>query len=243
VVEDFETLVITLCWTKNLRETDIQALKTIEREILECLAALPQQNIAAVRQVRREFSRRLAQASASQILELALRLTRHSRGIRRFLAYELVQHHKLAFRSLNARSLKELGQGMDNWGAVDTFACYLSGPSWREGQASDALIQRWGRSKDRWWRRAALVSTVALNNKARGGSGDTARTLMICAMLLDDRDDMVIKALSWALRELSKRDPKSVRKFLQEHESALAPRVTREVKCKLQTGLKNPRHN
>ncbi|HUS10646.1 MAG TPA: DNA alkylation repair protein, partial [Pyrinomonadaceae bacterium] len=65
---------------------------------------------------------------------------------------------------------------------------------------------RWARSKNRWLRRTALVSTVPLNNKARGGRGDSERTLMICEMLLDDRDDMVIKALSWALRELSKRD-------------------------------------
>ena len=64
---------------------------------------------------------------------------------------------------------------------------------------------------------------------------------MICEMLVHDRDDMVIKALSWALRELSKRDADSVNNFLQKHEEALAPRVVREVKNKLQTGLKNPR--
>ena len=85
-----------------------------------------------------------------------------------------------------------------------------------------------------------MVSTVALNNKARGGDGDTGRTLMICKMLVADRDDMVVKALSWALRELSKRDPKSVRTFLREHD-VLAPRVVREVNSKLKTGLKNPR--
>lgn len=64
---------------------------------------------------------------------------------------------------------------------------------------------------------------------------------MICEMLLEDRDDMVVKALSWALRELSKRDPEAVRKFLRAHENTLAPRVAREVNSKLQTGLKNPR--
>jgi 3-methyladenine DNA glycosylase AlkD len=52
---------------------------------------------------------------------------------------------------------------------------------------------------------------------------------------------MVVKALSWALRELSKRDPDSVRKFLKEHDGKLAPRVVRDVTSKLETGLKNPR--
>jgi 3-methyladenine DNA glycosylase AlkD len=79
---------------------------------------------------------------------------------------------------------------------------------------------------------------VPLNSRARGGQGDTARTLRVCAALVDDRDDMVVKALSWALRELSKRDPQSVARFLREHESNLAPRVRREVRTKLETGRK-----
>jgi len=144
-------------------------------------------------------------------------------------------------RSLKAKSLEDLARGNDTWAEVDTFACYLAGPAWRQRQVSDSVIKRWARSPDRWKRRAAIVSTVALNNKARGGGGDTGRTVMICKMLVGDRDDMVVKALSWALRELSKRDPEAVRKFLQEHDRALAPRVVREVNSKLQTGLKNPR--
>jgi 3-methyladenine DNA glycosylase AlkD len=108
----------------------------------------------------------------------------------------------------------------------------------------DALIQRWARSPDRWWRRAALVSTVPLNNRARGSRaerGDAPRTLAICARLVADRDDIVVKALSWALRELAGHDPAAVRVFMQVHGAALAARVRREVDNKLRTGLKNPR--
>lgn len=123
---------------------------------------------------------------------------------------------------------------------MDTFAVYLSGPAWRERQAPDSLIAHWARSNDRWRRRAALVSTVPLNLRSRGGAGDADRTLAICRMLIDDRDDMVVKALSWALRELAKHDPRPVQAFLREHEDALAARVLREVRHKLTTGLKNP---
>ena len=64
---------------------------------------------------------------------------------------------------------------------------------------------------------------------------------MVCEMLVADRDDMVVKALSWALRELSKRDSDSVRSFLGKYKNVLAARVVREVNNKLKTGLKNPR--
>jgi 3-methyladenine DNA glycosylase AlkD len=60
-------------------------------------------------------------------------------------------------------------------------------------------------------------------------------------MLIRDRDDMVVKALSWALRELSKRNPLPVSSFLEQYDEQLAPRVKREVTNKLKTGLKNPR--
>ena len=216
-------------------------INDLEAEVVACISALADQKADAIRGVRREFSRRLAKAPSELVIRLALRLTRRRAASLRIVAYELVQHHKAAFASLNARLLEELGRGLDSWVAVDTFACYLSGPAWRERQISDASVRRWARSKDRWWRRAALVSTVPLNSKARGGTGDAIRTVDICAMLVKDRDDMVVKALSWALRELAKRDPQSVRGFLTEHEHELAPRVLREVNNKLVSGLKNVR--
>jgi 3-methyladenine DNA glycosylase AlkD len=65
--------------------------------------------------------------------------------------------------------------------------------------------------------------------------------LAVCRLLVGDRDDMVVKALSWALRDLIAQDPDAVRLFLEEHEDVLAARVKREVRHKLLTGLKNPR--
>jgi 3-methyladenine DNA glycosylase AlkD len=87
------------------------------------------------------------------------------------------------------------------------------------------------RSGDWCWRRA-LVATVPLR--------DSKRTLAICGMLIDDRHDLVVKALSWALRAMSKYDAKAARAFIGEHRERLAARVIREVGNKLTTGLKNP---
>lgn len=50
-----------------------------------------------------------------------------------------------------------------------------------------------------------------------------------------------VKAMSWALRELVGHDPDAVWKFLRDHAEAFAARVTREVRNKFTTGLKNPR--
>jgi 3-methyladenine DNA glycosylase AlkD len=52
---------------------------------------------------------------------------------------------------------------------------------------------------------------------------------------------MVVKALSWALRELAKRDPGAVRKYVAARKDVLPALVLREVQNKLTTGLKNPK--
>jgi len=112
---------------------------------------------------------------------------------------------------------------------VDTFACYIAGPAWQAGQIPDTSIQKWAQAADHW-RRATLVCTVPLNNKTQGGTGDADRTHAICRALVGDRHDMVVKAMSWALRELAKRNPGAVENFLREQADALAARVVREVR-------------
>jgi 3-methyladenine DNA glycosylase AlkD len=156
----------------------------------------------------------------------------------RWVAYELLYHHPGGLAALGVEEVERLGRGMDGWGSVDAFGCNVSGPAWQQGHLPDAAIRGWAASADRWWRRAALVSTVPLNLRSRGGTGDPERTLDICGRLAADRDDMVVKALSWALRALVDWDPGAVRGFLEAHDM-LAARVRREVRNKLETGRKN----
>jgi 3-methyladenine DNA glycosylase AlkD len=136
--------------------------------------------------------------------------------------------------------VERLGRGIGDWGATDAFGRYVSGPAWLHRRIADADVRRWTESPDRWWRRAALVSIVPLNLRAAGGTGDTERTLAVASRLVTDRDDVVVKALSWALRALAVHDPEAVRAFLRAHDDRVAPRVRREVTGRLETGLKTP---
>jgi 3-methyladenine DNA glycosylase AlkD len=201
------------------------------------IRALPRRDTANQRAVLRRHARALKAVSPERVMDLARRLL-YTYGYREW-AYELIASHRAAFATLDAAALEELGAGINSWDSVDVFARTLSGPAWLRGQISDDTIIRWAQSSDRWWRRAALVTTVALNMRSHGGTGDVPRTLAICRLLVADRDDMVVKAMSWALRELVVHDAAAVDRFLVEHESALAARVKREVRTKLETGLKN----
>ena len=220
---------------------DLPDSSALAQQITADLEALPDYKTETVRALRRDWSKKLHQATPEQMLSLALQLLQQDGFNYRFIAYELIHYHRPTLRSLGEPELEQLGQGLDSWYSVDTFAPYLAGPAWREGQIGDEVVQRWAASPDRWWRRAALVCTIALNTRARGGKGDTPRTLAVCRLLVADRDDMVVKAMSWALRELLIHDRQAVEAFMAEHKDVLAARVLREVNNKLTSGLKNPR--
>jgi 3-methyladenine DNA glycosylase AlkD len=63
----------------------------------------------------------------------------------------------------------------------------------------------------------------------------------VCERLVDDRDDMVIKAMSWALRVLIVWNEEEGAVFVARHQDRFASRVVREVRNKLGSGRKNGR--
>jgi len=191
-----------------------------------------------IRPIVKELNKKFKKATPEEVIIFAKKLNAKCILEAQQIAVEVLENHKAARQSLTLKDLLELGDGIDNWVSVDYFAGYLAGPAWREGQISDEVIEGWAKSEDRWWRRAAVVCTVALNQKARGGAGDPERTLKICGLVVEDKDDMVAKSLSWALRELAKRDAKPVVEFVNQNAGILPKRVVREVRRKLETGRK-----
>jgi 3-methyladenine DNA glycosylase AlkD len=155
------------------------------------------------------------------------------------LAYGLIGEDKKALESLTENDIDRLGKNLDNWGSVDSYGILVTGLAWRAGIINTSKIKQYLRSKDHWQRRIAVVSTISLNKKSYGGTGDTKRTLEICQLVVDDHQDMVVKALSWALRELTKVDRDSVIHFIKKNKGKLHKRVLREVNNKLKFGTKN----
>lgn len=214
-------------------------------ELFSRVQALPFGTIPAIRPIRREVSLQVASASVDQVVALVQVIVGRSLLVGepdlRWVGYEIAHYHRATLAALDVLTLEKLGAGLNTWDSVDVFSLYLSGPAWRNGHIGDDDVHRWARSENRWWRRVALVSTVALNLKARGGTGDVERTMPVCRMLATDSDDMVVKALSWALRTAVPHDRAAVESFMAEFNHCLASRIRREVGTKLTTGRKNPR--
>jgi len=155
------------------------------------------------------------------------------------LAFEMIGRDRKLLDALEYRDLSALGKNLDNWASVDHYTVGIFGVLWGKGVVKDSHIDKLLKSDNFWERRVAVVATVALNLKSRGGKGDTPRTIAVCQRVVDDHHDMIQKALSWALRELSKRDRETVQDFMDRYKNRLANRVLREVNHKLEFGTKN----
>lgn len=191
------------------------------------------------RKVVDEWRKKLTELPAGQWILLAVALTETNILECQQVAFEFLWKNKKALQIITPEQIFALGKTLDNWVSVDMFCLCISGWCWRNGILDDGTIEGWAKSNNRWIRRSALVSTVPLNLRARGGTGDVERTLRICSMLVADHDDMVVKAMSWALRELSKTDKQAVAVFMDKFRAKIHPRVKREVENKLLTGKKS----
>jgi len=198
--------------------------------------------VPGARAVRKRLSRQIRSADAADAIAIGLALSdtpamKPARA--RWVGWELINKHPGALDAVDLPTVEALGAGNSTWDEVDGFGIYILGAAWLRGRIKDADVRRWAKDADLWRRRAALVATVVRNTKTHGGTGDAKRTLAIASLLIDDREDMVVKAMSWALRCLVNWDRAAVERFLTEHDARLAARVRRETRTKLRTGKKN----
>jgi len=84
------------------------------------------------------------------------------------------------------------------------------GPHLDAGDIS--LLEQLARSKNIWERRIAIVSTFHFIKR-----NEFRPTLRIATILLGDSHDLIHKAVGWMLREVGKRDRKTLDAFLKRH--------------------------
>ncbi len=102
---------------------------------------------------------------------------------------------------------------VNNWDLVDLSAGYIVGPYLRLYCTRSQALKVLGalaRSPDIWERRIAIISTFDFIR-----ANDFSLTLKMASVLLDDRHDLMHKAVGWMLREVGKREQAVEEEFLQ----------------------------
>lgn len=107
---------------------------------------------------------------------------------------------------------------INNWDLVDLSAHYIAGPHLFD--KSRAPLFRLAASPLLWDRRIALLATFHFIKRH-----DFADTLRLVKHLIDDKEELMHKAMGWMLREIGKRDMATEERFLRDHLAQL-PRTT-----------------
>jgi 3-methyladenine DNA glycosylase AlkD len=99
---------------------------------------------------------------------------------------------------------------INNWDLVDCSAAHIVGDylAKRDKQLLYALIKSGGL----WERRIAVIATFHFIKRE-----EFSESLKVAKLLLDDKEELIHKAVGWMLREIGKRHRPSAENFLREH--------------------------
>ncbi|MDD2785752.1 MAG: DNA alkylation repair protein [Patescibacteria group bacterium] len=104
---------------------------------------------------------------------------------------------------------------INNWDLVDTSAPQIIGDfCWRNQDR--ATSTRLIKSSDLWERRIGVLASFMFIKH-----GDVELSLNLASKLLQDKHDLMHKAVGWMLREAEKRKPDEVRHFLELHATSM----------------------
>lgn len=99
---------------------------------------------------------------------------------------------------------------LSNWAETDGLSVYVVGPLLERYPELIPQLTSWTDSAVRCQRRAAAVALVPLAR--RGLQHDAAYA--VCERLAEDRDDLVVKAVGWLLKEVARTAPQAVADYL-----------------------------
>jgi 3-methyladenine DNA glycosylase AlkD len=120
---------------------------------------------------------------------------------------------------------------INNWDLVDTTAEHIVGAYLYD--RSHMVLEKLARSPTLWERRIAMLSCFYFIRKK-----EFETALVIAEMLVNDKEDLIHKAVGWMLREIGERDQKSELGFLNRHYKTMPRTMLRYAIEKFEPALR-----
>ncbi len=118
---------------------------------------------------------------------------------------------------------------INSWDLVDLSAPNIVG-NWLLNKPRE-IIYKLSSSKNLWEKRISIISTLTfIKNK------EFKDTLNISEILMNDKHDLIHKAVGWMLREVGKRNQKVLEEFLKKHYKKMPRTMLRYATEKFEEG-------
>ncbi len=101
---------------------------------------------------------------------------------------------------------------INSWDLVDVTAPHIVGEYLLDRKSRKRILYEFATSDHLWKKRIAIISTFTFIR-----NNDFQDTINISEILLQDKHDLIHKAVGWMLREMGKKDEKQLINFLDKH--------------------------
>jgi len=101
---------------------------------------------------------------------------------------------------------------INNWDLIDLSSVEILGEYFLKHPEYKKTIYTFAKSKSLWERRISIISTFTLIRDHQFKD-----SLKIATILLQDKEDLIQKAVGWMLREIGKRNLGIEEEFLRKH--------------------------
>jgi 3-methyladenine DNA glycosylase AlkD len=192
-----------------------------------------------LRRIARDWRRAHPGAEVAEVHRLADALWSAPSREERALGLEILRLRPDVIASLPAAVHRARAAELDEWGLCDLMGTAVLGP-WvlADLPARMEILHELVASEGIWRPRLAVVSTVPIT---RSGEVAPDLALSVLDLVLGRTEPMIVKAVSWALRELAKRERGRAALYLRDRGDALPALVRREVGNVIRTGRKSGR--
>jgi 3-methyladenine DNA glycosylase AlkD len=166
-----------------------------------------------VRRVARSINRMAAEVPVDERLNLIEYLYQNSDWHCHLCATHILAESVDEIEPRRLPRIAVFVSSFDTWGKVDDFATsVLHKLLLKDAEAVLPMVRQWNRSSSMWERR---LSMVAFTRKAGASGRFTAECLALAENLLYDPEDLVQKAVGWALKDTMRGDHETVLSYIK----------------------------
>jgi 3-methyladenine DNA glycosylase AlkD len=167
--------------------------------------------------VLRQIAKKFDYISLSEVQELLASAINEERLLALFILVRQFANNKKALQEEIYQLYLANLRHINNWNLVDSSAHQIVGA--HVENKDRMILLKLAKSTMLWERRIAIIATWHFIRKE-----DFDWTWKIAEVLLDDKEDLIHKAVGWMLRELGKRNPRLLLDFLELY-AARMPRT------------------
>jgi 3-methyladenine DNA glycosylase AlkD len=152
----------------------------------------------------------------------------------RLAAIEIMEKYSASGdKSVALQMISGMIDDIDTWALTDPLCIVCLGTLLIRDWSIEKTVASWRKSENFWRRRATVLPYHHLSKKKFHKPEYTDRILRALEPHLSDREFFVSKAVGWVLRELSKREPETVKSYIEENRAVMTKLAIREGSKKL----------